>query len=111
MKIQRVGKEVCWPAGEPVPQSLKEALALGWEISGGDGGGPDEFSETGEIWLHKTVGMLALHITLPYQSTISFGKPQKPTARLITDTRHFRVADGNVVELHDGSNDPSGKVN
>lgn len=113
MKIERVGKEVNWPAGEPIPQSMKEALELGWEICGGNGGGPDEFSETGETWLRKTVGTLALHLTVPYRAKISFGKPRKPTARLITDTRHFSVVSGNVVELSDDSNgiDGNRKVN
>lgn len=113
MKIERVGKEVNWPAGEPVPQSLQEALDAGWEISGGNGGGPDEFSEVGEMWLRKTVGMLALQLTIPYRSSITFGTPEKPTARIITKTRNFAVVDGSVVELHDGSDgtDGTGKVN
>jgi len=104
VKLDRVENEVNWPAGEPIPQSLKQALKLGWEVSGGSGDGPDDFTEIGEAWLHKTVEGIALHLTVPYRSKIKYGKPHTPRAR-VTNTRYFNLAGRCVTELSaDGEN-------
>jgi hypothetical protein len=98
-QIHKVGAQVNWPDGEEVPRTLKHALRLGWVISGSQGEGPDDFSEIGEAHVSKTVGTLCLSIEIPYRSTIKYGKPHTPKARVITETRHFAVVEGQAVEL------------
>lgn len=106
-QLYKVGAQVNWPAEEEVPRTLKHALRLGWEISGSQGEGPDDFSETGEAHVSKTVGALCLSIKIPYRSTIKYGRPHTAKARVITETRSFAIDGNSVVEIPSNSSGQS----
>ena len=108
--LEKVGKEVNWPAGEAMPRSMREALKLGWEVDGSEGGGPDEYTEVGEAVLCKDVGGIALQIRIPYRSKIKYGRPGSPLARIITGARHFNIVGKTVTELC-AEDDGNGTVN
>jgi hypothetical protein len=72
-------KTVDWPEGEPVPRSVEEALAMGWEIDAGS----STFSEdgrtvTGYYQLTKEVGMVFLTLTAHFEAVYTFDKPRDP---------------------------------
>jgi hypothetical protein len=101
--LHKVGAQVNWPVGERIPQTLEDALELGWEITGSEGTGADEYEETGEAHLKKTVGALCLSFSIPYRATIEYGEPHTPKARIITETRCFAIDGKSVVELPSNS--------
>jgi hypothetical protein len=97
IKLEKVGAQVNWPVGEKIPKTLEGALDLGWEVKSGEGSG--EYEEVGDVYLQKTVGMLSLSLSIPYRSTIKYGKPHTPKARIITQTRRFTFDNGRFAEM------------
>jgi hypothetical protein len=74
-------KQVEWPAGEKIPETIEEALDLGWEVLSSDSlVSEDEKTAEGTASLRKEIGLIWLHLEVPYRSTITYGKPQKPKA-------------------------------
>lgn len=68
--------DIEWPANEPIPQNIDDALARGWEVGSSDGEvSDDERITTGTMDLEKWVGDLLLKMEIPFQSTTTFGKP------------------------------------
>ena len=73
---------VSWPENErPIPQSVEEALAMGWEMhfeyhTAYDGAR----SHTGTAWLWKNVGPYELSMDVPFRAEYTFGKPHSPVA-------------------------------
>jgi hypothetical protein len=66
-----------WPETEPIPQSIEEALALGWQVDGSSDNemSADERVETGHVVLVKDVGMLGLLLKIPFRAEFSYGTP------------------------------------
>ena len=72
-----------WPESEPIPQTLEEALAAGWEISGHDDikMSEGEASETGVVSLMKDYMLSVLWIEFPYRATYAYEKARNPRVR------------------------------
>ena len=72
---------VNWPDTEPIPQSMEEALALGWKVTGYGGSvSDDERVQTGKMELVKDAGMLRLLLEIPFRAEFRYGKPYTPRA-------------------------------
>ena len=72
---------VSWPEKEPIPQSVEEALAMGWELDGEYQTAYDgERSHTGTAWLWKNVGPYELSMDVPFRAEYTFEKPHSPVA-------------------------------
>jgi hypothetical protein len=69
--------KVNWPESEPIPESLEEALALGWQIEGiwDNEMSRDQCVQTGYLDVTKDVGMLGLCLKIPFRAEFSYGKP------------------------------------
>jgi hypothetical protein len=64
-----------WPKDEPIPQSIEEALALGWQASGGESEfSDDERIETGTVTFTKKLGNVNLSLNVPYRAERTYGK-------------------------------------
>jgi len=85
-------REIEWPAYEPIPNTLEEALANGWEILGSDiDSQPEDTLQTGEVILKKCVGRLELHLSVPYVARYTFDRPGAPWA--IEDKPFYELGD------------------
>ena len=74
-----------WPKNEPIPQSIEEALALGWNVDGsGSEVSDDERVETGTATLKKKLGNVDLALDIPYRSEITYGQPSNHRAFIET---------------------------
>jgi hypothetical protein len=73
---------VDWPETEPIPQSMEEALTLGWRVDGSAEGrmSDDELFETGTMDLIKDLSMLQLYLKIPFHAVLTYGKPQNASA-------------------------------
>lgn len=68
--------DIDWPNGEPIPQSIDEALALGWVPNGGESDfSDDERTETGTVSMSKELGNVDLSLSIPYRAERTYGKP------------------------------------
>jgi len=78
---------VDWPESEPMPQSMEEALALGWIVEGTSGAtiSGDERIETGTVDLAKDVGMLGPSLRIPYRAEYTYGQPHSAVALIYVD--------------------------
>jgi hypothetical protein len=73
---------VDWPAGEPIPETMEQALALGWEVEG-EGRqevSKDERLRTGNMDLSKRLGTIQLRLRFPFRAEFSYGKPHSAKA-------------------------------
>ena len=58
---------VQWPKTEPIPRTIEEALALGWEITDEHATvSADELTMEGTANLSKTIDLLELYLTIPF---------------------------------------------
>jgi hypothetical protein len=73
---------VDWPVDEPIPETMEQALALGWQVEGHSRSkiSEDERIETGNMDLTKNLGMIGLHLQFPFRAEFSYGKPQNAKA-------------------------------
>jgi len=71
---------VSWPENEPVPQSVEEALAMGWEMDGVYLAYDGERKHAGTALLWKNVGPYELSLDVPFRAEYTFGKPHSPVA-------------------------------
>lgn len=81
-------KTVPWPEKELVPNSLDQALSLGWGICGDEGEGDfnwettasETATKTGEFYLEKKVGNIYLRITVPFTAKYNLQPANSPQA-------------------------------
>jgi hypothetical protein len=80
--------KVPWPAEEPIPASIEEALAIGWELGGFfvEPCDENEFVSEGTADLRKTVGMIELYLKIPVRQVLTYGKPYAPDAIVETSS-------------------------
>lgn len=92
--------EVNWPQDEPVPQSMEEALVLGWELDSENvESSDDERTRSGTAVITKDVGLCMLKMTVPLKAEYTFGVPANPRAVLNDDELELRAArNGEVPE-------------
>ena len=68
--------DIEWPANEPVPQSIEDALKRGWEVIGNESElSEDERFETGVDVLQKHIGRVRLELKIPFKSEKVHGRP------------------------------------
>jgi len=69
-------RRIEWPKNEPIPQSMEEALKLGWKVDTSEStASEDERVAIGTVSLVKEVGTVKLYLEIPFQSNITYGKP------------------------------------
>ena len=84
---------VQWPKTEPIPRTIEEALALGWEITDEHATvSADELTMEGTANLSKTIDLLELYLTIPFTAIKTYGQPFDPKAEVeisnISGTNH-----------------------
>ena len=76
--------DVNWPESEPIPQSIAEALALGWVVDGDwSQSSEDELTRTGVAEVTKTGGMVGLCLEIPFRAEYHYGHRRPPGPLLI----------------------------
>lgn len=83
-------REVEWPADEPIPNTLEEALAMGWQAVGLDTTSRYEDSfQTGYVELSKKIKVAGMEfeflLDVPYTARFTFDRPGQPAVWEDTD--------------------------